>query len=170
MYGCFRAPSLLPKYATDYVVHKDAVRQVYLDGVGSFLFEHKKAAYPAIPFQLGSYKFSKVKQTAKFVQELEHFCFGETKFHRNESQNKVAEHCKEANVHFEYTKFQDKDEEIFRNVKNMTALKRIFKHKITSVGGKGKTAQKKAEEEESKKRQEDSRRLAQEAESWLKNE
>ena len=44
MYGYYRAPYLLPKYATDYVVHKEAVRQVYLDGVGSFLFEHKKAS------------------------------------------------------------------------------------------------------------------------------
>ena len=67
MYGGSRAPSLLPKYATDYVLHKEAVRQVYLDGVGSFLFEHKKATFPAIPFCLGSYKYSKVKQTAEFV-------------------------------------------------------------------------------------------------------
>ena len=36
MYGYSRAPSLLPKYATDYVVHKEAVRQVSLDGIGSF--------------------------------------------------------------------------------------------------------------------------------------
>ena len=50
MYGGSRAPSLLPKYATNYVLHKDAVMQVYLDGVGSFLFEHKMAAFPAIPF------------------------------------------------------------------------------------------------------------------------
>ena len=42
----------------------------------------------------------------------------------------------------------------------MTALKRRFKQKITIVGGKGKTAQKKAEEEEAKKREEDARRLA----------
>ena len=26
MYGCSRAPSLLPKYATDYVVHKEGIR------------------------------------------------------------------------------------------------------------------------------------------------
>ena len=50
MYGGSRAPSLLPKYATDYVIHKEAVRHVYIDGVGIFLFEHKKEAYPAIPF------------------------------------------------------------------------------------------------------------------------
>ena len=61
MYGGSRAPSLLPKYTTDYVLHKEAVRQVYIDGVGSFLFEHKNTAYPAIPFWLGSYKFTKVK-------------------------------------------------------------------------------------------------------------
>ena len=67
MYGGSRAPSLLPKYAIDYVLHKEAVRQVYLDGVVSFSFEHKKEAFPTIPFLLGIYKFSKVKQTAKFV-------------------------------------------------------------------------------------------------------
>ena len=80
-------------------------------------------------------------------------------FHRNESQNKVVEHCKESNVHFEYIKFWDKDEGIFRNARNMTALKKRFKQKITIVGGKGKTAQKKFEEEEAKKREEDARRL-----------
>ena len=26
MYGCTKAPSLLPKYTTDYLVHKEAVR------------------------------------------------------------------------------------------------------------------------------------------------
>ena len=61
IYSGSREPSLLPKYATDYVLHKEAVRQVYLDGVGSFLFEHKKETYPSIPFWLGSYKFTKVK-------------------------------------------------------------------------------------------------------------
>ena len=51
----------------------------------------------------------------------------------------------------------------------MIALKKRFKQKITVVGEKGKTAQKKVEEEEAKKREEDARRLSQEAESWLKN-
>ena len=170
MYGCSREPSLLPKYATDYVVHKEVVMKVYLDGVGSFLFEYKKVAYPTIPFRLGSYKFSKVKLTVEFVQELEHFHFGEMRFHRNDSLKKVVEHCKEANVHFEYAKFWDKDKEIFRNARNMTALKRRFKQKLTVKGGKGQTAQKKDEEEEAKKREEDARRLAQEAESWINNE
>ena len=106
---------LLPKYATDFMVHKEAVRQVFLDGIGSFLFEHKKETYPPIPFRLGSYKFSKVKKVDEFIHELEYFHFGEMNFHRNDSQNKVVEHCKEANVHFEYTNHWDKDEEIFRN-------------------------------------------------------
>ena len=38
MYGGSRVPSLLPKYATDYVIHKEDVRQLYIDGTGSFLF------------------------------------------------------------------------------------------------------------------------------------
>ena len=74
-------------------------------------------------------------------------------FHRNDSRNKVADHHKEASIHFEYTNFWDKDEETFRSPKNMTALKKRFKQKIAIVGGKGKTAQKKAEEEEAKKRE-----------------
>ena len=172
MYCGSRAPSLLPKYATHYVLHKEAVTQVYIDGVGNFLFEHKKVAYPKIPFWLGSYKFSKVKQSTEFVQELEHFHFGEMNFHRNDSRNKVADHYKEQRIHFEYTNLWDKDEETFRSAKNMTALKKRFKQKITAVGRKGKTVQKTKtnEEEEARKREEDARRLAQEAKSWLKNE
>ena len=77
MYGCSRAPSLLPKYAIDYVVHKEAVRQVFLDGVGSFLFEHKKATCPPLPFKLGSYKVTRVKKVDEFVEELGKFHFGE---------------------------------------------------------------------------------------------
>ena len=111
MYGCSRAPALLPKHAMDFVVHKEVVRKVYLDGIGIFLFVQKKASHPPIPFRLGSYKFEKVKFTADFVQEQEHFHFGEMNFHRNDSLNKVAEHCKEANVGFEYKNHWDKDEE-----------------------------------------------------------
>ena len=50
MYGGSRAPSLLPKYATNYVLHKEAVRQLYIDGVGNFLFEHKKATWACSTF------------------------------------------------------------------------------------------------------------------------
>ena len=50
-------------------------------------------------------------------------------FHGNDSLNKVAKHCKEANIHFEYTNFWDKDEETFKSAKNITALKKIFKQK-----------------------------------------
>ena len=80
MFGGSRTPSLLPKYATKYIVHKEAVRKVFIDGIGSFLFEHKKTAYPPLPFKLGSYKFTKVKQVAEFVEELEKFHFGENPF------------------------------------------------------------------------------------------
>ena len=137
MFSFSRAPSLLPKYATDYVVHKEVVRQVLLHGIGSFLFEHNKAAYPPFPFRLGSYKFIMVKKSDEFMEELEKFHFGEMRFHRNESRNKVAEHCKEANVHFEYTSHWDKEECIFCSAQNMAVLRRRFKKKITTKGGKG---------------------------------
>ena len=50
MSGRTRAPSLLPRYAMDYVVHKEVVRQLYIDGVGNFLFEQKKVVYPPVSF------------------------------------------------------------------------------------------------------------------------
>ena len=31
MYGGSREPSLLPKYAIDYVLHKEVVKQIYID-------------------------------------------------------------------------------------------------------------------------------------------
>ena len=36
MYGGTKAPSLLPKYATDYIVHKKEVRQLLLDVFGNY--------------------------------------------------------------------------------------------------------------------------------------
>ena len=60
-----------------------------------FLFEHKKTAYPPLPFKLGSYKFNRVKKEDEFVEELDKFHFGEIPFHRNDSHSKVAEHYKE---------------------------------------------------------------------------
>ena len=93
-------------------------------------------------------------------------------FHRNDSKDKVANYCKEAGVHFEYTEFWDKDEETFRNAKNMTALRKRLKQKIATVGGKGKAAEKlkRQEEEEAKKREEEANRIVQEAENWLRIE
>ena len=91
-------------------------------------------------------------------------------FHRNDSHNKVADYYKEAGIHFQYTDLWDKFEETFRNARNITALKKIFKQKTTTMGGKGKNLEqaKKLEDEEAKKREEDARRLAQEVESWLR--
>ena len=70
MFGGTRAPSLLPRYATDYVVHKEVVRQLYIDRIGNFLFYQKKVVYPPLPFYVGSYKFSKVKSALDFVKDL----------------------------------------------------------------------------------------------------
>ena len=54
VYGGSRAPSLMPRYATDDVVHKEAVRHMFIDGVGNFLFDMKKATFPPLPFCIGS--------------------------------------------------------------------------------------------------------------------
>ena len=53
---------------------------MFIDGIGIFMFEHKKTAYPPFPFKLGSYKFTKVKQDAEFIEELQKFHFGEMPF------------------------------------------------------------------------------------------
>ena len=80
MYGGSKTPLLLPKYATNYIIHKEAVRQVFIDGVGHFLFQKKKATYPPLPFKLGSYSFANVKQATEFVEEIGKFRFGEMTF------------------------------------------------------------------------------------------
>ena len=134
------------------------------------MFGQKKAVYPAVPFFIGSYKFSRVKTAVEFVQELEYFQFGEMNVHRNDSNNKVANYCKEDGVQFEYMDFWDQDEDIFHNAKNLTSLRKRFKQKITTVGGKGKLTEnkKRKEEEEAKKREEEANRLVQEAKNWLR--
>ena len=76
MYGGTKAPSLLPRYAIDYIVHKEAVRQPFMDGFGSQLFDLKKVVFPPLPFYVGSYKFAKLKSAPKFFKELEIFYFG----------------------------------------------------------------------------------------------
>ena len=66
-------------------------------------------------------------------------------------------------VHFEYTNYWDKVEEIYRNACNMVSLSRRFNKKIAIVGGKGSSSgtaeQQKQEEETAKKREEESHRL-----------
>ena len=93
-------------------------------------------------------------------------------FHRNESEDKVVNYCTTVGVHFEYTNFWDKDEEIFQNAKNMIAFRKRFKQKIAIVGGKGKVVDKlkMQEEDAAKRRKEESHGLGQEAENWLRDE
>ena len=86
------------------------MRQIFLDGFGSYLFEMNKVVFPSMPFYVGSYKFSKVKGAPEFVKDLEIFHFGKKSFHRNDSQGKVATHRALLKVKFEYVDHLDKDE------------------------------------------------------------
>ena len=131
MYGGSRAPSLMLRYATNYIAHKEVVRQLFIDGAGNFLFYMKKEVFPPLPFYIGSYKFTRVKNASEFVRDLENFCFGEKSFHRNDSFGNVANHCASVGVHF------DKDEATYRNACNMTPLSKLFRKKINTSGGKG---------------------------------
>ena len=58
--------------------------------------------YPPLSFYIGSYNLSKVKSALEFVKELEYFRFGKISFHRNDSENKVANYYAAAGLHFEY--------------------------------------------------------------------
>ena len=136
MYAGSRAPSLLPKYAMDYVFHKEAVRQVFINGVGNFLHDMKKANFPPLPFCIGGYKFSKVKGAANFVKELEIFHFGEKIFQRNDNKGKVTEHCATIRIHYEYSNHFNKDEEVYIRAGNMIELGKRFKKGGTN-GSKG---------------------------------
>ena len=86
---------------------------------------------------MGSYKFTKVKNALEFVKELENFHFGENYFHRNDSQGKVAAYKAALKVHFEYVDYVEKEEEMYRNIYNMTSLKKQLKLKTFEAGDKG---------------------------------
>ena len=126
MYGGSKSPSLLPRYAMDYVVHKEAVKRLFINGVGNFLFDPKKEAFPPVPFCIGSYKFTKVKGASKFVKYLENFHFGEKSLYRNDSHGKFVEHCAVIGICYEYKNHFDKDEEVCRATNNITNLRKRF--------------------------------------------
>ena len=174
MYGGTKAPSLLPRYATGYIVHKEAVRHLFLDGFGSHLFELKKVVFPPLPFYVGIYKFTKVKSTHEFVKELEIFHFGENSFHRNDSKGKVAAYKAALKVNFQYTDYVDKDEEKYRNVCSMTTLNMWLKGNISTYGVKGSINNnpepKEQDEEAARKTKETARRLAAGAKMLLAKE
>ena len=109
--------------------------QLFLDGFRNYFFDLKKVLFPSMPFYVDSYKFSKVKSAPEFVKELEIFHFGEKNFHRNDSQGKVAAYFALLKVNFEYADHLDKDEEVYQNVCNMTALNKLRRRKITMSGG-----------------------------------
>ena len=155
MYGGMKAPLLLPKYATDYISHKEVVRQIFLNGFRSHLFYLKKVFYPPLPFYVGSYKFTKVKNAPKFVKELENFHFGEKDFHQNDSQGKVAAYKEALKVNFEYIDYVDKEEERYKNIYSLTAVNKKMKLKSIAVGDKSngsKTLVSKIQEEEAAKK------------------
>ena len=133
MYGGTKAPSLLPRYATYYIVHKESVRHIFLDGFGSHLFDLKKVVFPPIPFYVGIYAL-------EFVKELEKFHFREKRFHRNDSQGKVATHRALLKVNFEYTNHVYKEEEVYQNICCMKALNKRIKNKTTTTGVKGSSS------------------------------
>ena len=88
------------KYAKDYVVHKEGVRQLFIDGFRNFLFDMKKAVFPPFSFCIGSYKFTKVKSATEFVKDLGSFHFREKCFRSNDAYDKVVKHCAFVGVHF----------------------------------------------------------------------
>ena len=78
----------------------------------------------------------RVKNASEFVKYLENFHFGEKSFHRNDSFDKVANHCASVGVHFEYSHHFDKYEERYGNANNMTVLSKCFKENISTSGVK----------------------------------
>ena len=150
----------------DYTIHKEAVIQVCINGFGHLLFQYKKTAYPPLPFKLGNYKFTNVKQAPEFIEELGKFHFGDMTFRRNDTHGKVAEHCKKHKVTFEYSHHFDSDETVYRMDPNMTELRKRFKPKQSTKGEK-EAEQAKAKEAAIRIREE-AQRLEDEATEWLR--
>ena len=156
-------------------MHKEAARQLFLDGFGSFLFDMKKAVFSPMPFYVGIYKFSKVKSAPYFMKDLDIFHFGENIFHRNDVQGKVEAHRALVKLNFEYCNNFDRDEEVYQNSCNMISLKKSFRSKITISGGKSssrRTSEQKKHEEEvvQREKEEATQRLVEGARKLLDEE
>ena len=136
MYGCSRAPSLLRRYATKFVFHKEVLKKVFLNGVSIFLHDTKKATFPPLSFYIGGYKFSKVKGAEYFVKDLETFHFGQKSFQINDSRGNFVEHRVEVKINYEYIDFFSKYEEAFRRANNFIELKKHFGRKSGASGRK----------------------------------
>ena len=110
---------------------------MYIDGFRKFLLDMNKVVYPPLPFCIGHYNFTKVKSAPNFVRELENFHFREKIFHKNDAWDKVSKYYAHVGVHFECSHHFDKEEEIYNYACNMATLRKRFKNKITTTGGKG---------------------------------
>ena len=76
----------------NFVVHKEAVTKVFINGIESYLHYHRNASFPLFPLCIGAYKISRIKGAEYFVKDLEVFHFGEKIFMRNDSRHKVTKH------------------------------------------------------------------------------
>ena len=85
-------------------------------------------------------------------------------FRRNDTHERMAEHCKKHKVFYEYTHHIDRDESVFRRAANMTALGKRFK---PQGGSEQEKAEQDKAEETAKRIREESQRLEQEAAEWL---
>ena len=87
------------------------MRQVFINGITSYLHDMKKSSFPLFPFYIGSYKFLRVKGVEDFVKDLEMFHFGEKSFARNASRGKATEHCEAVKIRFSLTRMNNCSEE-----------------------------------------------------------
>ena len=85
---------------------------------------------------MGSYNLTKVNNAHDFVKELEIFHFGENKFHRDDSQGKVVAYKETLRLNFEYADYMDKEEEMYRNIYNLTAPNKKLKLKTIAARDK----------------------------------
>ena len=133
MYGETKDLLFLPKYTKDYISHKEAVKQLFLTGFENHLFNLKKVVYPHLPFYVGSYKYTKVKNAPEFVKELENFHFWVKVFHWNDSQGKVVSYKTTLKLNFEYTDYVDKEKERYMNIYSLTVVNKKQKLKLKPV-------------------------------------
>ena len=101
-----------------------------------------------------------MKQAPEFIQELEKFRFGEMTFRRNDTHERMTEHCRKHKVFYEYTHHIDRDESVFRRAANMTVLSKRLK---PQGGSEQEKAEQARAEETAKRIREEAQRLDQEA-------
>jgi len=91
---------------------------VVIHGVSGILYRDKKVIWPPLPIYIGTYSFSKTKQSQEEIDTLLSYHFGEERFKRHDPKKVIKECFNKIGLPWEYTSEIWEEEEVHCDAKN----------------------------------------------------